>query len=173
MGERKGIHKKYECSQPLSVCVMLATVLFFRQCVLEFLDTCVAAQSFLSTAEKEYQAVLQLHRSAMTEFRQVAKFYGEDPQKMRLDDFFAAFADFIKNFQVCNIHTCVCTCCVCTCCVFTCCVCTCCVCTCLTCLSSCTRLLLLKLQQRRRGKTRKTSKRYSSVSGGLILVMCL
>lgn len=60
----------------------------------------LVVQSFLSTAEKEYQVVLQLHRSAMTEFRQVAKFYGEDPQTMRLDDFFAAFADFIKNFQV-------------------------------------------------------------------------
>ena len=60
----------------------------------------LVVQSFLSTAEKEYQAVLQLHRSAMTEFRVVAKFFGEDPQTMRLDDFFAAFADFIKNFQV-------------------------------------------------------------------------
>ena len=66
----------------------------------------LVVQSFLSTAEKEYQAVLQLHRSAMTEFRVVAKFFGEDPQTMRLDDFFAAFADFIKNFQVCLVqHT--------------------------------------------------------------------
>ena len=90
-----------ECQQtPISAEAVPAALLFPLVGVRWSSLTLVAAQTFLSTAEKEYQAVLQLHRSAMVEFRQVTKYYGEDHQKMRLDDFFAAFADFIKNFQV-------------------------------------------------------------------------
>jgi S1-C subfamily serine protease len=54
---------------------------------------------FLREAEKEFRELTQLHRSAMMEFRQAAKFFGEDPLKTRVDDFFAVFATFVIEFQ--------------------------------------------------------------------------
>ena len=37
------------------------------------------------------------------EYRKVVKFFGEDPTKMRIDDFFGSFTAFITDFEVCSI----------------------------------------------------------------------
>lgn len=37
------------------------------------------------------------------EYRKVVKFFGEDPAKMRIDDFFGSFTAFITDFEVCSI----------------------------------------------------------------------
>lgn len=38
------------------------------------------------------------------EYRKVVKFFGEDPAKMRIDDFFGSFTAFITDFEVCQLQ---------------------------------------------------------------------
>ena len=46
--------------------------------------------------------LLRLYSRMKHEYRKVVKFFGEDPAKMRIDDFFGAFTAFITDFEVCR-----------------------------------------------------------------------
>lgn len=47
--------------------------------------------------------LLRLYGRMKQEYRKVVKFFGEDPTKMRIDDFFGSFTAFITDFEVCSI----------------------------------------------------------------------
>ena len=44
--------------------------------------------------------LLRLHSRMKQEYHKVVKFFGEDPAKMRIDDFFGTFIAFITDFEV-------------------------------------------------------------------------
>lgn len=44
--------------------------------------------------------LLRLHSRMKQEYHKVVKFFGEDPAKMRIDDFFGTFVAFITDFEV-------------------------------------------------------------------------
>ena len=44
--------------------------------------------------------LLRLHSRMKQEYHKVVKFFGEDPAKMRIDDFFGTFTAFITDFEV-------------------------------------------------------------------------
>ena len=44
--------------------------------------------------------LLRLHSRMKQEYNKVVKFFGEDPAKMRIDDFFGTFVAFITDFEV-------------------------------------------------------------------------
>ena len=68
--------------------------------LLSYLCTLTLLKSFIEKAARDLQTIVHLQRTAMQDYRQVAKYFGEDPHKMRSDDFFAAFAGFITDYQV-------------------------------------------------------------------------
>ena len=43
--------------------------------------------------------LLQLYSRMKQEFSRVVHFFGEDPAKMRIDDFFGIFASFMTDFE--------------------------------------------------------------------------
>jgi len=47
--------------------------------------------------------LLRLYGRMKQEYRKVVKFFGEDPAKVRIDDFFGSFTAFITDFEVCSI----------------------------------------------------------------------
>ena len=44
--------------------------------------------------------LMRLYSHMRQEYQQAVQFFGEDPARMRIDDFFGAFAAFIADFQV-------------------------------------------------------------------------
>lgn len=46
------------------------------------------------------ESLLKLYGHMKQEYAKVTKFFGEDPVKMRIDEFFGAFASFIEDFKV-------------------------------------------------------------------------
>ena len=44
--------------------------------------------------------LLKLYTKMKQEYQGAVKFFGEDPAKMRVDDFFSAFATFVDGFEV-------------------------------------------------------------------------
>lgn len=44
--------------------------------------------------------LLRLHSRMKQEYQKVVKFFGEDPARMRIDDFFGTFTAFITDFEV-------------------------------------------------------------------------
>jgi len=48
--------------------------------------------------------LLRLYGRMKQEYRKVVKFFGEDPAKMRIDDFFGSFTAFITDFEVCQLQ---------------------------------------------------------------------
>ena len=44
--------------------------------------------------------LLRLHSRMKQEYHKVVKFFGEDPARMRIDDFFGTFTAFISDFEV-------------------------------------------------------------------------
>ncbi len=59
-------------------------------------------QPFLVEADQQMEALLQLYTKMKLEYQTAARFFGEDPLKMRIDDFFGAFATFVDDFEVIN-----------------------------------------------------------------------
>lgn len=57
-------------------------------------------QEFLSTAEGQMADLLKLYSRMKQEYSQAVRFFGEDPVKLRIDDFFGIFASFIADFEV-------------------------------------------------------------------------
>ena len=57
-------------------------------------------QGFLEEAEGRQGELETLYSRMKREFCQVVQFYGEDPGKTRVDDFFTIFASFSTDFQV-------------------------------------------------------------------------
>ena len=46
------------------------------------------------------KTLLRLYSHMKQEYAKVVKFFGEDSAKMRIDEFFSAFASFIEDFKV-------------------------------------------------------------------------
>ena len=46
--------------------------------------------------------LLGLYSRMKQEFRQVVQFFGEDPARTRIDDFFSIFASFMTDFKARN-----------------------------------------------------------------------
>ena len=44
--------------------------------------------------------LLQLYSHMKQDYSQAVHFFGEDPAKMRIDDFFGIFSSFIMDFEV-------------------------------------------------------------------------
>ena len=44
--------------------------------------------------------LLRLYGHMKQEYAKATKFFGEEPAKMRIDEFFSAFASFIEDFKV-------------------------------------------------------------------------
>ena len=44
--------------------------------------------------------LLRVYAHMKQEYSQAVHFFGEDPAKMRIDDFFGIFASFIADFEV-------------------------------------------------------------------------
>lgn len=57
-------------------------------------------QEFISKAEGEMKNLLRLYGHMKQEYAKATKFFGEEPAKMRIDEFFSAFASFIEDFKV-------------------------------------------------------------------------
>ena len=57
-------------------------------------------QSFVDEADQKFHKVSTLHQEMLLEYRKTVKFFGENAMTMRIDDFFAVFAGFIKDFEV-------------------------------------------------------------------------
>ena len=49
------------------------------------------------------KTLLRLYGHMKQEYAKAVQFFGEDPAKMRIDDFFSAFASFIEDFNVCLV----------------------------------------------------------------------
>ena len=58
-------------------------------------------QSFLTEADEQMDSLLKLYSKMKQEYQSAVKFFGEDPVKLRVDDFFGAFATFVDDFEVC------------------------------------------------------------------------
>jgi hypothetical protein len=54
---------------------------------------------FLSEAGGSMSDLLRLYSRMKQEFRQVVQFFGEDPARTRIDDFFSIFASFMTDFK--------------------------------------------------------------------------
>ena len=54
----------------------------------------------MGEAEQQMHKVSTLHQEMLLEYRKTVKFFGENAMTTRIDDFFAVFAGFIKDFQV-------------------------------------------------------------------------
>ncbi len=61
-------------------------------------------QPFLVEADKEMDSLLKLYGKMKTEYQAAVRFFGEDPLKLRIDDFFGAFATFVDDFEVFSVH---------------------------------------------------------------------
>ena len=57
-------------------------------------------QSFLAESEGKMTELVELYSNMKQDFKQVVLFFGEDPTKMRIDDFFSIFASFMTDFEV-------------------------------------------------------------------------
>lgn len=62
--------------------------------------TLLMHQEFISEAEGEMKSLLRLYGHMKQEYDKATKFFGEEPAKMRIDEFFGAFASFIEDFKV-------------------------------------------------------------------------
>ena len=62
--------------------------------------TLTGVQEFISDSEGEMKSLLRLYGHMKQEYTKATKFFGEDPAKMRIDEFFSAFASFIEDFKV-------------------------------------------------------------------------
>ena len=62
--------------------------------------TLLTHQEFISEAEGEMKSLLRLYGHMKQEYDKATKFFGEEPTKMRIDEFFGAFASFIEDFKV-------------------------------------------------------------------------
>ena len=51
--------------------------------------------------------LMRLYSHMQQEYQQAVQFFGEDPARMRIDDFFGAFTAFIADFQVHFFASCV------------------------------------------------------------------
>jgi len=57
-------------------------------------------QSFVAEADAQMSTVLALQQEMRVEYQKTVKFFGENVTTTRVDDFFAIFAGFIKDFEV-------------------------------------------------------------------------
>ena len=55
----------------------------------------------MSEAEQDMTKLVRLHQQMKQEYQRAAKFFGEDPAKIRIDEFYGAFAGFVTDFEVC------------------------------------------------------------------------
>ena len=54
----------------------------------------------MSEAEEEMTKLVRLHQQMKHEYQRAARFFGEDPSKIRIDEFYGAFAGFVTDFGV-------------------------------------------------------------------------
>ena len=57
-------------------------------------------QTFVSGGEQEMTQLVRLHQEMKHEYERAARFFGEDPSKIRVDEFYGAFAGFVTDFEV-------------------------------------------------------------------------
>ena len=57
----------------------------------------------MSEAEQDMTKLVRLHQQMQMkqEYQRAAKFFGKDPAKIRIDEFYGAFAGFVIDFEVC------------------------------------------------------------------------
>lgn len=55
--------------------------------------------AFVSEAEQEMTTLVKLHQQMKQEYERAARFFGEEPSKMRIDEFYGAFAEFVTSFE--------------------------------------------------------------------------
>ena len=51
-------------------------------------------------AEQEMTQLVRLQQEMKLEYERAARFFGEDPSKIRVDEFYGAFAGFVTDFEV-------------------------------------------------------------------------
>ena len=69
-------------------------------CINVLLKSLNHCQTFTAEADQDMAGLLKLYSKMKQEYQTAVKFFGEDSIKMRVDDFFGAFAAFISDFEV-------------------------------------------------------------------------